>query len=71
MSSNVDDEYEDPVFQWVTFTLANEVYGANVMQVQEVLRYTEVAPVPGFGFLEWQLGDVVLMEWIGLWRSSW
>ena len=33
--------------QCVTFTLENEVYGINVMQVQEVLREIEVAPVPG------------------------
>ncbi len=38
---------EDPVIQWVTFKLAGETYGINVMQVQEVLRYTEIAPVPG------------------------
>ncbi|QGX41659.1 chemotaxis protein CheW [Permianibacter aggregans] len=38
---------EDPVLQWVTFRLGNETYGINVMQVQEVLRYTEIAPVPG------------------------
>lgn len=38
---------DDPVLQWVTFRLDNETYGINVMQVQEVLRYTEVAPVPG------------------------
>lgn len=37
----------DPVLQWVTFRLGEEVYGVNVMQVQEVLRVTEVAPVPG------------------------
>lgn len=41
MSSN------DPIVQWVTFRLADEAYGINVMQVQEVLRYTEIAPVPG------------------------
>ncbi len=34
-------------FQCVTFTLENEIYGINVMQVQEVLREVEVAPVPG------------------------
>lgn len=34
-------------FQCVTFSLEGEVYGINVMQVQEVLRETEVAPVPG------------------------
>ncbi len=38
---------EDPVLQWVTFKLVGETYGINVMQVQEVLRYTEIAPVPG------------------------
>jgi purine-binding chemotaxis protein CheW len=37
----------DEVLQWVTFKLENETYGINVMQVQEILRYTEVAPVPG------------------------
>lgn len=37
----------DEVLQWVTFQLENETYGINVMQVQEVLRYTEIAPVPG------------------------
>ena len=38
---------DDPVLQWVTFRLSGETYGVNVMQVQEVLRYTEIAPVPG------------------------
>ncbi len=38
---------DDPVIQWVTFRLAGETYGINVMQVQEVLRSTEIAPVPG------------------------
>jgi len=37
----------DEVLQWVTFKLETETYGINVMQVQEVLRYTEIAPVPG------------------------
>lgn len=38
---------EDPILQWVTFRLEGETYGINVMQVQEVLRYSEIAPVPG------------------------
>ncbi len=33
--------------QCVTFTLEDEIYGIDVMQVQEVLREVEVAPVPG------------------------
>lgn len=40
-------EAADVVLQWVTFKLQEETYGINVMQVQEVLRYTEIAPVPG------------------------
>lgn len=38
---------DDPMLQWVTFRLDGETYGINVMQVQEVLRYTEIAAVPG------------------------
>lgn len=37
----------DLVLQYVTFRLAEETYGINVMMVQEVLRYSEIAPVPG------------------------
>ncbi|MES9898394.1 MAG: chemotaxis protein CheW [Sedimenticola sp.] len=37
----------DPVIQLVTFLLQDEIYGINVMQVQEVLRLPEIAPVPG------------------------
>ncbi len=37
----------DPILQWVTFRLDHETYGINVMQVQEVLRYSSIAPVPG------------------------
>lgn len=37
----------DPVIQLVTFHLEEESYGINVMQVQEVLRVSEIAPVPG------------------------
>ncbi len=33
--------------RWVTFRLEEETYGINVMQVQEVLPMTEIAPVPG------------------------
>lgn len=43
----MDSVDNNPVTQWVTFRLADETYGVNVMQVQEVLRMTEIAPVPG------------------------
>ncbi len=38
---------EDEVARWVTFQLENETYGINVEQVKEVLRVSEIAPVPG------------------------
>jgi purine-binding chemotaxis protein CheW len=46
-SSTKSKSSDDPILQWVTFKLAGETYGINVMQVQEVLRYSEIAPVPG------------------------
>lgn len=46
-TSSANKNTDDPVLQWVTFKLEGETYGINVMQVQEVLRYTEIAPVPG------------------------
>lgn len=45
--SQFDKEQNNPVMQWVTFRLGDEKYGINVMQVQEVLRVAEIAPVPG------------------------
>ncbi|KLV05853.1 chemotaxis protein CheW [Photobacterium aquae] len=41
------EDSNDQVLQWVTFQLEDETYGINVMQVREVLRYSEIAPVPG------------------------
>jgi len=46
-NANEAGDTNDEVLQWVTFKLETETYGINVMQVQEVLRYTEIAPVPG------------------------
>lgn len=43
----VESSAGDPVIQLVTFRLKEETYGINVMQVQEVLRVAEIAPVPG------------------------
>lgn len=42
------DENEDgEILRWVTFELEDETYGINVTDVREVLRFTEIAPVPG------------------------
>ncbi|KEA61886.1 Positive regulator of CheA protein activity (CheW) [Marinobacterium lacunae] len=41
-------QQEDIVYhQWATFRVDNELYGIDVMQVKEVLRYSEITPVPG------------------------
>ena len=45
--TNSSKKADDENLRWVTFRLENEKYGINVMQVQEVLRVTEIAPVPG------------------------
>ena len=37
----------DEVSRWVTFEMDNESYGISVSEVHEVLRFTEIAPVPG------------------------
>lgn len=47
MDNTAKKSDDNPVLRWVTFRLENEKYGINVMQVQEVLRVTEIAPVPG------------------------
>ncbi|KPJ91230.1 MAG: hypothetical protein AMJ53_12055, partial [Gammaproteobacteria bacterium SG8_11] len=47
MTNTAQKTSDNPILRWVTFRLENEKYGINVMQVQEVLRVTEIAPVPG------------------------
>jgi purine-binding chemotaxis protein CheW len=44
---DIEESGNDQVIQLVTFRLQDETYGINVMHVQEVLRITEIAPVPG------------------------
>jgi len=46
-SGQQNQAQDDQVLQYVTFRLDNETYGIDVMQIQEVLRHTEIAPVPG------------------------
>lgn len=43
----MSDDNETDHRQCVTFRLDYEIYGINVMSVQEVLRVTDIAPVPG------------------------
>ena len=47
MSAQEKAASRGPTAQYVTFRLAEETYAINVMQVQEVLRVSEIAPVPG------------------------
>jgi len=49
MSENANelDDDGDEVLRWVTFELDSETYCISVSDVREVLRFTEIAPVPG------------------------
>ncbi|MEJ2687629.1 MAG: chemotaxis protein CheW, partial [Gammaproteobacteria bacterium] len=38
---------DESSIQCVTFRLDDECYGINVMQIREVLRVADIAPVPG------------------------
>ncbi|EAQ63775.1 probable purine-binding chemotaxis protein [Marinomonas sp. MED121] len=43
----VAENAKGELLQYLTFKLIDETYGINVMQIREVLRYSEIAPVPG------------------------
>ena len=45
--NHAEQRANDAILRWVTFRLDDQTYGVNVMQVQEVLRVWEIAPVPG------------------------
>lgn len=47
MAEKARRQDDTAVTQWVTFHLDDETYGINVLQVQEVLPMTDIAPVPG------------------------
>jgi len=47
MTEPVTDDLDEELQRWVTFELDNEVYGISVSEVREVLRYSDIAPVPG------------------------
>ena len=46
MEAAVRKQTEDQS-QWVTFQMDQERYGINVLQVQEIIRMTDITPVPG------------------------
>jgi len=47
MTEPVTEDLDEELQRWVTFELDNEVYGISVSEVREVLRYSDIAPVPG------------------------
>jgi len=47
MTEPVTDELNEELQRWVTFELDSEIYGISVSEVREVLRYSDIAPVPG------------------------
>ena len=47
MSEPDIEDLDEELQRWVTFELDNEIYGISVSEVREVLRYSDIAPVPG------------------------
>ena len=45
--AEVKKQETNQVLQWVTFQLENETYGVDVMVVKEVLKFQDIASVPG------------------------
>ena len=41
------EDLDEELQRWVTFELDGEIYGISVSEVREVLRYSDIAPVPG------------------------
>jgi len=46
-TSDAREQIKGASSAYVTFSLAEETYAIDVLQVQEVLKMTEIAPVPG------------------------
>lgn len=47
-TKQTNNNQDDVVYhQWATFKVNNELYGIDVIKVKEVLRYSEMTPVPG------------------------
>lgn len=46
MADNMDQTQVDDLEQMVTFSLAQEEYGVNILQVQEINRMVEITEVP-------------------------
>lgn len=43
----IQQQQDDVVIQWLTFSLHNEIYGIEVLKVREALRLMEISIVPG------------------------
>ena len=44
----IDEDYSnEPLVRWITFKLGNENYGVEVKHVREILRISNIFPVPG------------------------
>lgn len=58
MSQQAQAANRGPTAQYVTFRLMDEIYAISVLKVREVLRVSEIAPVPGAA--EYVLGIINL-----------
>lgn len=49
MQTSMLDDYDthEAMVRWITFHLGKEIYGVEVKQVREILRISNIVPVPG------------------------
>lgn len=78
-----DEELEGqdkgPLSRWVNFTVDDETYALNVLDVQEVLRDAEITPIPGapdaiLGIINLRGNVVTVVDartFFGLERKTW
>ncbi|MFN2381726.1 MAG: chemotaxis protein CheW [Guyparkeria sp.] len=43
----LEAQNQGPMSRWVNFTVDDEIYALNVLDVQEVLRDADITPIPG------------------------
>lgn len=47
VSLDEEEVVQEAIARWITFRLADEVYGIDVIRVREILRAFNILPVPG------------------------
>ena len=75
----LEGQDQGPLSRWVSFTVDDETYALNVLDVQEVLRDAEITPIPGapdaiLGIINLRGNVVTVVDartFFGLERKAW